>query len=95
LFSFFDAKGEADELLEERLNDNTSKLKGVNRSFLSNLYISGDNDFDRNILLNYPNSDPSFIDDYIRFRNEIPNFISKNFFLGKEEAKSEFETYFA
>lgn len=95
LFSFNkENNGTLDEILNERLQNETSKLKWVDKSFLVTLYSSNESKFDADIINWYPNSNKEFVADYIDFRNKIPAFISWNFFHGDSSAKDRFSQFF-
>ncbi|MGE4443714.1 MAG: hypothetical protein AB7E37_01830 [Candidatus Altimarinota bacterium] len=95
LFSFNkDNSGSLDEILNERLQSNTSKLKGVHKGFLITLYSSKESNFDADLINGYPNSNKEFVKDYIEFRNKVPAFISGSFFHGNPSAKEKFGQYF-
>lgn len=95
LFSFNkDNNGTLDEILNERLQDETSKLKWVDKWFLITLYSSKESNFDADLINWYPNSNKDFVTDYIEFRSKIPSFISWNFFHWNLSAKEKFSQYF-
>lgn len=95
LFSFNkDNSGSLDEILNERLQSNTSKLKWVHKWFLITLYSSKESNFDADLINWYPNSNKEFVKDYIEFRNKVPAFISWSFFHGNPSAKEKFWQYF-
>lgn len=95
LFSFTkENTGTLDEMLNEKIQDKTSKLKWVDKWFLITLYASKESTFDADLMNWYPNSNPEFIKDYIDFRNKVPAFISWNFFHGNTSAKEKFWNYF-